>query len=217
MTPNRRDLRVYRRAWLRRDSPGHRAAAAAGCRSTASWRWRCTRRASGYYANGGRQFGAMPASGSDFVTAPEMTPLFGQALARAGGAGAGSAPAPTRCGSSAPAPARWRCSCCDALGERVQRYHIVDLSAACASASARRWRRWRDRVRWLDACPSRCTAWWSATRCSMRCRCSCCAATRRTVARARRGAWPRWRLRLAGPADRRCARRCSVGLRGLAP
>ena len=36
----------------------------------------------GYYACGSRQFGAMPASGSDFVTAPELSPLFGAALAR---------------------------------------------------------------------------------------------------------------------------------------
>ena len=35
----------------------------------------------GYYANASRKFGAMPASGSDFVTAPELSPLFGQALA----------------------------------------------------------------------------------------------------------------------------------------
>ena len=35
----------------------------------------------GYYANDLRKFGAMPQSGSDFVTAPEMTRLFGQTLA----------------------------------------------------------------------------------------------------------------------------------------
>ncbi|HVZ43958.1 MAG TPA: SAM-dependent methyltransferase [Ramlibacter sp.] len=35
----------------------------------------------GYYANDGRKFGAMPSSGSDFVTAPEMSPLFGRTLA----------------------------------------------------------------------------------------------------------------------------------------
>ena len=35
----------------------------------------------GYYANASRKFGRMPASGSDFVTAPEMTPLFGRTLA----------------------------------------------------------------------------------------------------------------------------------------
>ena len=36
----------------------------------------------GYYARGGQVFGAMPSSGSDFVTAPELSPLFGQTLAR---------------------------------------------------------------------------------------------------------------------------------------
>src|SRR3954470_2703244 len=35
----------------------------------------------GYYANTSRKFGAMPESGSDFVTAPEMTALFGATLA----------------------------------------------------------------------------------------------------------------------------------------
>jgi SAM-dependent MidA family methyltransferase len=36
----------------------------------------------GYYARGDRQFGLMPASGSDFVTAPQLSPLFGTTLAR---------------------------------------------------------------------------------------------------------------------------------------
>ena len=31
----------------------------------------------GYYANGLRKFGTLPSSGSDFVTAPELSPLFG--------------------------------------------------------------------------------------------------------------------------------------------
>ena len=35
----------------------------------------------GYYANASAKFGKMPESGSDFVTAPELTPLFGQTLA----------------------------------------------------------------------------------------------------------------------------------------
>ena len=35
----------------------------------------------GYYANASRKFGQMPSSGSDFVTAPEMTPFFARALA----------------------------------------------------------------------------------------------------------------------------------------
>jgi SAM-dependent MidA family methyltransferase len=36
----------------------------------------------GYYARDSRKFGAMPASGSDFVTAPELGPLFARCLAR---------------------------------------------------------------------------------------------------------------------------------------
>ncbi len=36
----------------------------------------------GYYASGSRKFGHMPQSGSDFVTAPELSPHFGRALAR---------------------------------------------------------------------------------------------------------------------------------------
>lgn len=40
----------------------------------------------GYYASDLRKFGLMPArGGSDFVTAPEMSPRFGQALARQAG------------------------------------------------------------------------------------------------------------------------------------
>src|SRR5450830_1039797 len=35
----------------------------------------------GYYANDSPKFGSMPEAGSDFVTASEMTPLFGQTLA----------------------------------------------------------------------------------------------------------------------------------------
>jgi SAM-dependent MidA family methyltransferase len=35
----------------------------------------------GYYANASRKFGQMPSSGSDLVTAPEMTPLLARALA----------------------------------------------------------------------------------------------------------------------------------------
>jgi SAM-dependent MidA family methyltransferase len=35
----------------------------------------------GYYSGERRKFGVMPQSGSDFVTAPELSPHFGRALA----------------------------------------------------------------------------------------------------------------------------------------
>jgi len=82
----------------------------------------------GYYARGSRQFGALPASGSDFITAPELSPLFGRALARQVaqaldvtgtdeiwefGAGSGALAA----------------QLLEALGDRLRRYTIVDLSS----------------------------------------------------------------------------------------
>ena len=114
----------------------------------------------------------MPSSGSDFVTAPEMTPLFGQALARAGGARRWRPPAPTRSGSSAPAPARWPRSCWRRWATRVRRYTIVDLSGSLrerqqqALAALR-----RPGALGRASCRERIAAWWSATRCSTRCRC----------------------------------------------
>lgn len=108
----------------------------------------------GYYARGARQFGALPSSGSDFVTAPELSPLFGatlarqlaQALAATGtdeliefGAGSGALAA----------------QLLDALGERVRRYAIVDLSGALRARQAERLARFGERVQWLDAWPER--------------------------------------------------------------
>lgn len=107
----------------------------------------------GYYARGDRQFGELPSSGSDFVTAPEMTPLFGAALARQVGQalqlsgtdeviefGAGS-------GALA-------AQLLDALGPRVRRYRIVELSAALAARQRQRLAAWGDRVEWLVELPA---------------------------------------------------------------
>ena len=81
----------------------------------------------GYYARGGRLFGALPASGSDFVTAPELTPLFGQALARqvAQALDAAAVDEVVEFGAGSGALAA---QLLEGLGERVRRYSIVDLS-----------------------------------------------------------------------------------------
>ncbi|MFY7863322.1 class I SAM-dependent methyltransferase [Roseateles sp.] len=106
----------------------------------------------GYYSNQGQKFGLMPQSGSDFVTAPEMSPLFGRTLAvqleqalQAAqtdelwefGAGTGALAA----------------QLLGALGDRVRRYSIVDLSGTLRQRQAERLAPWGDKVVWLDALP----------------------------------------------------------------
>lgn len=116
----------------------------------------------GYYANHRRKFGTMPSSGSDFVTAPELSPLFAQALA-AQVAQALLALADTACppqlmefGAGSGALAEGLLDALDALGDArlvVQHYAIVDLSGTLRERQQARLARFGDRVRWLDALP----------------------------------------------------------------
>ncbi|MFY3383756.1 class I SAM-dependent methyltransferase [Paracidovorax sp. MALMAid1276] len=106
----------------------------------------------GYYANDSTKFGTMPASGSDFVTAPELTPLFGQTLA----AQVGEALAHTGtdevwefgAGSGALA-----LQLLDTLGDRVQRYTIVDLSGSLRARQQAHLVAHAHKLRWVDALP----------------------------------------------------------------
>src|SRR5450631_4601294 len=82
----------------------------------------------GYYANRSRKFGTLPQSGSDFVTAPELSPLFGRALARqaAQALKASGSDEVWEFGAGSGALAA---ELLGALGERARRYAIVELSA----------------------------------------------------------------------------------------
>lgn len=108
----------------------------------------------GYYANASRKFGALPTSGSDFVTAPELTPLFGRALA----AQVAEALAQTRtdavwefgAGSGALAA-----QLLDALGDQVRRYTIVDLSGSLRERQQATLAAHGDRVQWANELPQR--------------------------------------------------------------
>ncbi len=106
----------------------------------------------GYYANSSRKFGSMPGSGSDFVTAPELSPLFGRALAAqvAQALAAGGWDAVMEFGAGSGALAE---SVLDTLGDAVQQYAIVDLSGVLRERQQARLARFGSRVQWLDALP----------------------------------------------------------------
>ena len=109
----------------------------------------------GYYAAGAHKLG--PAG--DFTTAPELSPLFGAAVAAQVGAileaGAGREIVELGAGSGRLAVDLLREL--DRLGAPPSRYAIVetspDLKARQRDAIARDLPAWRDRVAWLDAPP----------------------------------------------------------------
>lgn len=110
----------------------------------------------GYYARGDRQFGTLPSSGSDFVTAPELTPLFGRALACQIGQ-ALEATGTREVWEFGAGSGVLAAQLLEALGERIDRYVIVDLSAALrarqhATLTARAPEQ-AHKAMWLDALP----------------------------------------------------------------
>lgn len=106
----------------------------------------------GYYAHTAPKFGLMPESGSDFVTAPELSPVFGRTLAvqlrqTLEAAGSGQV---LEFGAGSGALAE---QLLDALGDAVQDYAIVDLSGVLRARQQARLARFGARVRWLDRLP----------------------------------------------------------------
>ena len=111
----------------------------------------------GYYANPLPKFGLLPegvdGEGSDFATAPEISPLFGRALA----AQVGDALAATgtdevwEFGAGSGALAH---QMLDTLGEAVRRYTIVDLSGTLRARQQARLAAFGERVRWVDELPA---------------------------------------------------------------
>ena len=106
----------------------------------------------GYYANDGLKFGQMPASGSDFVTAPEMTPWFGRTLAvqarQALQACTSAEVWEFGAGSGALAE-----QLLGELGGAVSRYHVVELSASLQARQRARLAPWSGRVQWHQRLP----------------------------------------------------------------
>ncbi|MFM8795987.1 MAG: class I SAM-dependent methyltransferase [Betaproteobacteria bacterium] len=106
----------------------------------------------GYYSGDHLPFGWLPQDGSDFVTAPELSGLFGQALAVQVRQALQATHTTTVCEFGAGSGALAE-QLLQALGDSVQRYDIVDLSGSLRQRQAQRLARFGDRVRWLDAWP----------------------------------------------------------------
>ena len=106
----------------------------------------------GYYTNALQKFGAMPSSGSDFVTAPGMSPLFGQTLAVQvrEALDATGADEVWEFGAGTGALAL---QLLDSLGASVRRYTIIDLSGSLRARQADTLLKHAVKVRWLDAWP----------------------------------------------------------------
>ncbi|SIT42600.1 conserved hypothetical protein [Paraburkholderia ribeironis] len=115
----------------------------------------------GYYSGGARKFGLRGDDGSDFVTAPELSPLFAATLARpvAEALQTSGTRDVMEFGAGTGKLAAGLLNALETLGSEFDSYSIVDLSAelrerqretieAAAPALAAK-------VRWLDALPER--------------------------------------------------------------
>ena len=107
----------------------------------------------GYYANTRSKFGVMPEECSDFVTAPELSPVFGELVA----AQVQDAFAHTQTsevwefGAGTGALAEQMLS---ALGDACTGYTIVDLSGSLRARQQERLARFGDKVRWASELPA---------------------------------------------------------------
>ena len=115
----------------------------------------------GYYANATPKFGQLPqgadGQGSDFVTAPELSPLFGQTLARqvAQALAAAGTDEVWEFGAGTGALALQVLDALAALDALPRRYTIVDLSGTLRERQQATLARHAGRVRWIDQLPER--------------------------------------------------------------
>ena len=113
----------------------------------------------GYYANQSPKFGQMPAGvagqGSDFVTAPELSPLFGHTLARqvAQALVATGTDELWEFGAGTGAHALQVLDALAAMGQPPRRYTIVDLSGSLRERQRETLAAHGAVVRWADALP----------------------------------------------------------------
>ena len=115
----------------------------------------------GYYANQNPKFGKMPAGvagqGSDFVTAPGLSPLFGHTLARqvAQALEATGTDEVWEFGAGTGALALQVLDALTASGQPPRRYTIVDLSGSLRERQRSTLAAHAGRVHWVDQLPGR--------------------------------------------------------------
>ena len=106
----------------------------------------------GYYTNQLRKFGTTPQSGSDFVTAPELSKWFGRTLAHQVAEALEATHTETvwefGAGSGALA-----LQLLETLGDKVQCYTIVDVSGSLRSRQQATLEKYIHKVQWVDVLP----------------------------------------------------------------
>ena len=109
----------------------------------------------GYYANQQPKFGSMPQSGSDFVTAPELSALFGATLAQqvAEALSATGTDEVWEFGAGSGALAHQLLSELKRLGCPLKRYNIMDLSSTLKARQQAKLAEWGHQVQWLNQWP----------------------------------------------------------------
>jgi SAM-dependent MidA family methyltransferase len=113
----------------------------------------------GYYAGGLQKFGLMPhvgkEQGSDFVTAPELSPLFGQCLADQ--AAQVLQATDTHCiyefGAGSGALALHVCEHLAQHSCRLEQYFIIEISSDLRARQQERLKHLDSKIVWLDALP----------------------------------------------------------------
>ena len=114
----------------------------------------------GYYTGGATVFGTLPGGsgpvGSDFVTAPEMSPLFGQALARQVAQALQSTGTDEvwEFGAGTGALALQILDALQAMGVALKRYTIVDLSQPLMARQKLTLQAHANTVHWASALPA---------------------------------------------------------------
>lgn len=109
----------------------------------------------GYYAHGSQKFGLLPTSGSDFVTAPELSPLFGQCVGTqvAQALQASATRNVYEFGAGTGALALQICELLVILNSGLEHYFIVEVSGSLRQRQQEKLAHLGSRVQWLDALP----------------------------------------------------------------